>query len=233
MSYLAKNLRYIRQQRAKNMAEFSEVLGIYEESLRRFEREKAEPDMDTLVTISNTLELPIDDLLKKDLELIAVKASSRKLRLLLLDVDGTLTDGGMYYTEKGDQMKRFYVKDGMALVRAMKHHQLQVGLISSSSTQELIKARAAALGIQRVHAGKGSKLQLAESWCQELGIKLEQVAFIGDDLNDLNLLRKVGVSACPVDAAEKVKKEVDFILSKKGGEGCVREFLEEKMGYDL
>ncbi len=233
MSHFAKNLRFLRLKQELDLATFADHLGIYEESLRRYEREKAEPDLDALLHLAEALKLPVDHLLKRDLELREKKASSRRLRLLLLDVDGTLTDGGMYYSEKGDEMKRFYVKDGMALNRVMKMHGLEVGLISASSTPGLIGKRASILGIDRVYAGKGSKIQVAEAWMEEIACKPEQVAFIGDDLNDISLMKKVGLSACPADASPSVKEIVDLILSKNGGEGCIREFLEDFMAYDL
>lgn len=214
-------------------ADFAERLGIYEESLRRYEREKAEPDLDGVVQIASALEVSLEQLLTQDLEFFSKKLYAKKPRLLLLDVDGTLTDGGLYYSEGGDEMKRFSVKDGMAIKRSMKQHDMELGLISGSSTLSLIKARAHALGIHRVHAGPGSKIKVAEAWMAEMGCQFEQVAFIGDDLNDLPLIGKVGISACPADAAARVKKAVDIILDRKGGEGCVREFLEEKLGLEL
>ncbi|MCI4670270.1 MAG: HAD hydrolase family protein [Bacteroidia bacterium] len=233
MSFFAKNLRFLRLQRGMEVPDFAELLEIYDESLRRFERDKAEPDLDQLIRIADKLDLPIDHLLCKDLDWLEKKISAKKPRLLLLDVDGTLTDGGLYYSEKGDEMKRFSVKDGMALNRSMKFHNLEVGLISGSGNLGLIGKRAMDLGIKRVKAGKGSKVAVAEAWMKDIGCNFDQVAFIGDDLNDIALIKKVGISACPADAVSAVKRAVDMVLSKKGGEGCVREFLEERLGLEL
>jgi YrbI family 3-deoxy-D-manno-octulosonate 8-phosphate phosphatase len=84
-----------------------------------------------------------------------------------------------------------------------------------------------------VYCGTRPKIEVAEEWLAEMGLSLQQMAFIGDDLNDLPLLRKAGFSACPADAASQVKAAVHLVLSRKGGEGCVREFIEEVLGADL
>lgn len=148
-----------------------------------------------------------------------------KIKLLVLDVDGVMTDGGMYYTESGDQFKKYNTKDGMAIQHLVKS-DFQVAIISSGFKAEMVKARAELLGIQRCYVGRDPKMQILEGYCKEMAITLENVALVGDDINDLEMIRKIGFSACPSDAVNAVKSQVDVVLSKKGGEGCVREFID-------
>jgi len=233
LSHFAKNLRFLRQQRQLSESDFALTLDIWEDTLKRYEREKAEPDLDTLLRIADALALPLDHLLRRDLALEQQRLAKRRVKLILFDVDGTLTDGKMYYSEAGDQFKCFNVKDGMIIHRLIKRQGVQFGLISSGATEQLVKLRAEKLGIQHLYVGTRPKLQVVDKWCEQLKIDVEQIAFVGDDLNDLPLLRRVGVSACPADAVAPVRSAVQFVLSRRGGEGCIREFLEEIMGYDV
>ena len=189
--------------------------------------------MDTLVTIADALDMPIDHLLKRDLQLMHQRIAKRRIRLILMDVDGTLTDGRMYYTESGEQMKAFHTKDGMIISRLIKRKGLQFGLVSSGMTESLLQHRAQTLGIQHVYTGGRPKIEVINEWSIQLGIKLEQMAFIGDDVNDLALMQHVGISACPADAVRQVRETANIILTRRGGEGCVREFLEDVLGYDI
>jgi 3-deoxy-D-manno-octulosonate 8-phosphate phosphatase (KDO 8-P phosphatase) len=149
-----------------------------------------------------------------------------KFKFLALDVDGVLTDGGMYYTESGDEMKKFNAKDGLA-IKALTDMGKYVGFISSGVNGNIIENRAKTLGVQKVYIGTWKKVEILEQWCKELNIGFENVAYIGDDVNDLPAIQKAGLSACPADAVPLVKKAVNIVLSKKGGEGCVREFVEK------
>ncbi len=155
----------------------------------------------------------------------AWKNKIAKIKLLILDVDGVMTDGGMYFTENGDQIKKYNTKDGMAVLHLTKN-EFQVGIISSGFSDNMVKKRAEMLGIQRCYVGRDKKIEILSNYCKELDIKLENVAIIGDDINDLEIIKNVGFSACPSDAMDVVKTNVDVILSKKGGEGCVREFID-------
>ncbi|MCE2712181.1 MAG: HAD-IIIA family hydrolase [Cryomorphaceae bacterium] len=148
-----------------------------------------------------------------------------KIKLLVLDVDGVMTDAGMYYTENGDQIKKYNAKDGMAIQHLVKSG-FQLAIISSGYKAEMVKTRAELLGIQFCYVGREPKLDILQKHCEELGLKLENVAIIGDDINDLEVFRKVGFTACPSDAVLVIKSHSDVILSKKGGEGCVREFVD-------
>lgn len=148
-----------------------------------------------------------------------------KIKLLILDVDGVMTDGGMYFTENGDQIKKYNTKDGMAILHLTKS-EFQVAIISSGFKSEMVKTRADLLGIQRCYVGRDPKIEVLNKYCEELNITLENVAIIGDDVNDMEIIKKVGFSASPSDAVNTVKSQVDVVLNKKGGEGCVREFID-------
>lgn len=149
----------------------------------------------------------------------------KKIKLLILDVDGVMTDGGMYYTESGDQLKKYNTKDGMAILK-IQEKGIQCGIISSAFTDKMVLNRAEVLRIKHVYVGREPKLGVLEKWCKELNINMNEVAMIGDDINDLELIKKVGFSACPKDAVQEVKKEATIVLSNNGGRGVVREFID-------
>ncbi len=154
-----------------------------------------------------------------------LKSRIEKIKLLILDVDGVMTDGGMYYTESGDQVKKYNSKDGMAIIKAQEQG-LQCGIISSAFTDKMVRNRAETLKIKHVYVGRDQKITILKQWCEELGISLHEVAMIGDDVNDLSIMHEVGLRACPKDAVQEVKKEVDIVLTKNGGTGVVREFID-------
>lgn len=150
-----------------------------------------------------------------------------KIKLFLSDVDGVLTDGGMYYTENGDELKKFNTRDGMGF-QILREAGIKTGIITSETTK-IVERRAIKLKIDYVSQGKknGGKLTAALEICEKEGIELNNVAYIGDDINCLELLSKVGFAACPSDAVKSIKKIPGIlILSKKGGDGAVREFIE-------
>lgn len=150
----------------------------------------------------------------------------QKLKMLILDVDGVLTDGGMYVSEKGDQMKRYHTHDGLALLELGKSKKITLGILSSGFTEHMVQDRAALLGIDHVYVGREPKLDILNTWCAQLGYSLDEVAIIGDDLNDLPVMQAVGLAVCPSSAVSKVKSVADIILSRKGGDACVREFID-------
>lgn len=155
------------------------------------------------------------------------KREKKQIELFLCDVDGTLTDGGMYYSELGDELKKFNTRDGMGF-QLLREAGIKTGIITSENTK-LVENRAKKLKIDYLRQSKrdGGKVAVAQEICDELGISLDQVAYIGDDINCYDLLSKVGHAACPADACKKVKNIPNIRLMKKvGGEGCVREFVE-------
>jgi 3-deoxy-D-manno-octulosonate 8-phosphate phosphatase (KDO 8-P phosphatase) len=182
------------------------------------------PDASELLLITAHFGISVDRLLRKNL---AVSMElSRNTRLVVFDVDGVLTDGGMYYTESGDEFKKFNAKDGLAIRRLARDGYI-TGIISHGINRNLIERRAALLGISKVYTGNTSKDEVLSGWCSDLGILPSASAYIGDDINDLPIIRIAGFTACPSDATELVKHEVDVVLQKRGGEGCVREWIDD------
>lgn len=146
-------------------------------------------------------------------------------KLVITDIDGVWTDGGMYYTSEGDAMKCFNVKDGWG-VAFLRKLDIPVAILTGEDTQ-IVRRRAEKLKIAHCYLGVKDKMAQAEDLCRELGIDLSETAFIGDDLNDLPLLRKVGFSASPANTPSYVKCEVHYVTRVRGGEGAFREFVEK------
>lgn len=153
-----------------------------------------------------------------------LEARARNLRLVLLDVDGVLTDGTVIISASGSELKTFSIRDGAALVWTMKSG-LEVGLLSGRASEATTR-RAAELGITLVMQGVEDKraayLQLATA----RNLKDDQIAYMGDDLIDLPVLRRVGLSAAPADACPEVRQRVHLVTQASSGRGAVREFLE-------
>ena len=155
------------------------------------------------------------------------KETKRRIKLFLCDVDGTLTDGGMYYSENGDELKKFNTRDGMGF-QLLRETDIKTGIITSENTK-IVENRAKKLKVDFLYQGKqnGGKLAVAKEICEQLGITLDEVAYIGDDVNCIELLKAVSLKACPADACEEVKAIAGIhVMTKKGGEGCVREFID-------
>ena len=148
-----------------------------------------------------------------------------EVKLIVLDVDGVLTDGGLYYGKQGEELKRFDVKDGHAINQSIKKG-LQIAIISRGSTPEIVESRARKLGITESSVDKTPKADRLRALLERTGVDATNCAFIGDDHNDLEAMKLCGISACPADAAELVKDSVDIVLRTNGGHGCVREFIE-------
>lgn len=195
------------------------------------------PNQIYLSQIKNILEqaIQIDNLVKG----IPVKAESRKqeseiksiskpeIKLLLTDVDGVMTDAGMYYSESGDEMKKFNAHDGMGL-QIIRQKGVKTGIITSEETK-LVERRFNKLKLDYLVQGRRGegKLEAVKEICRKENLRLEEVAYIGDDINCIETLSAVGLAACPKNAVESVKSIPGIILlNKKGGEGCVREFIE-------
>ena len=156
-----------------------------------------------------------------------LKKTQRKIKLVLTDVDGVLTDGGMYYSENGDELKKFNTRDGMGF-QLLREAGIKTGIITSENTR-LVERRAQKIKADFLVQGKreGGKLAAAQEICSQLGILLSEVAYIGDDINCKELLENVGLAACPSDATSDVRN-ISFIniLKQKGGNGVFREFVD-------
>jgi len=148
----------------------------------------------------------------------------KKIRLVATDVDGVLTDGGLYYSDSGEQTKKFNVWDGLGLV-LLKRAGLVTAVITMDQTP-LVNVRAAKLGISEIHQGVRDKLAVLNELSSKYGIQLEEIAYVGDDVPDLPALQAVGFSAAPANAREPVRKKVRYVCKAKGGEGAVREVAD-------
>lgn len=153
-----------------------------------------------------------------------LRERARKIQLVAMDVDGVLTDAGMYYTELGDELKKFNTRDGMGIAR-VREAGLKTAILTGESTQ-LVVRRGAKLKIDHVFIGVSDKLGCMKSLLETLGLTLEQVAYIGDDLNDYELLCHVGLAAAVRDASRLPKSVAHVVTEAKGGEGAVRELCE-------
>jgi 3-deoxy-D-manno-octulosonate 8-phosphate phosphatase (KDO 8-P phosphatase) len=151
-------------------------------------------------------------------------AKARRIRLLFLDVDGVMTDGGLYYSARGVGLKRFFAQDGYGIVRA-REHGLELAIISGRRSTA-VTARARDLGIKTVLQGMEDKLHSGGELLRRQGLTFDQAAFIGDDLFDLPLLEAAGLSAAPADARPEVRRRVDYVTSAGGGQGAVRELID-------
>ncbi|MCX8026345.1 MAG: HAD family hydrolase [Thermodesulfovibrionales bacterium] len=153
-----------------------------------------------------------------------VQKASR-IRIVFTDVDGVLTNTIVYYTPEGDFMRGFSVRDGMGMERLKKECNIETVIISGESSQS-IETRAKKLGISECYLGITDKKSLLQSVIIEKGFKMDEVGYIGDDINDIDAIKSVGFSACPSDAFDIVLKEVDMVCKNRGGEGAFREFAE-------
>jgi len=154
---------------------------------------------------------------------LAKKAT--KIKLVLTDNDGVLTDTGVYYSEKGEELKRFSIRDGMGVERLRDLVMIPTGIITGELSGT-VKKRAEKLQITELYLGIKEKHKIFRDILAKNKLKPENIAFIGDDMNDYELLKLVGFSAAPSDAIEEIKKIVDYVCTNKGGNGAFREFAE-------
>ena len=146
------------------------------------------------------------------------------IKLVLTDIDGVWTDGGMYYDQTGNELKKFNTSDSAGVV-FLHLLDIPVGIITGENTK-IVQHRAEKLKINHLFIGVKNKLEVAEKLCAEMNISLKEVAYIGDDLNDAMLLQAVGYSAIPANAPNYMEKFAQMRLKRKGGDGAFREFVE-------
>ncbi len=147
-----------------------------------------------------------------------------KIKMLVMDIDGTLTDGKIYISATGEVMKAFNVKDGYRIIKLSENGIIPV--IITGRTSEIVAERARELHISELYQGVGDKLTVLKGVAEKYGILSSEVAYIGDDLNDLDCIRYCGMTACPSDAVEQLFSEVDYVCIHRGGDGAVREFID-------
>tara|TARA_B100000959_G_C14726856_1_gene519296 strand:+ start:55 stop:540 length:486 start_codon:yes stop_codon:yes gene_type:complete len=153
----------------------------------------------------------------------------KNIKLVATDIDGVWTNAKMYYTEKGDYMKAFSTYDGMA-TSLLKKNNIEVAILTSENSN-IVKERAKKLNIKYVYINEKEKLLRIKYLCNRLGISLSEVAYIGDDINDIDVLTNVGISAMPINSPILDKYTPDYITKRSGGNGAFREFADLILKY--
>ncbi|BBL77161.1 KdsC family phosphatase [Methylomagnum ishizawai] len=150
---------------------------------------------------------------------------ARRLKLVLTDCDGVLTDGGVYYSKHGEELKRFNIRDGMAVERLRLLAGIETGIVSGELSPSVAR-RAEKLQITELHLGSKDKAATVKAILERLNLHSQEVAYVGDDVNDLPAFAVVGLTACPGDALSEVKAAAHIVLGRPGGHGVFREFAE-------
>lgn len=148
----------------------------------------------------------------------------KKIKFVISDVDGVLTDAGMYYSSNGDELKKFNTRDGMA-VELLAKNKIKVILMSKEKSK-IILNRARKINVVKAYVGVLNKAAKLPEICKEFNINVDEIAYIGDDINDLEIMTKVGFSVSPRDGVEKVRQISDYTCKLNGGEGVLREVAE-------
>lgn len=147
------------------------------------------------------------------------------MKLLVMDVDGTLTDGKIYIGSKGEEFKSFNVKDGYAINEMLHKNGIKTAIITGRES-EIVNIRARELSIDCVYQNVSDKVETLKQIVELYGISIDEVAYIGDDLNDFEAMKKCGITGCPADAVDEIKKISNYVSKYNGGEGAVRDFIE-------
>jgi YrbI family 3-deoxy-D-manno-octulosonate 8-phosphate phosphatase len=148
----------------------------------------------------------------------------KEIKLVLTDVDGVLTDGGMYYTTQGDIMKKFHTRDGMG-VTLLRKYNIPTILITKEKTK-MVKQWAAKMKVEKLYDGIIKKNMILDKVCNAFNLKSDEIAYIGDDVNDVPLLKAVCLAVTPNDGTKEAKSVSHYICNLKGGEGAFREFAD-------
>ena len=148
-----------------------------------------------------------------------------KIKMLVMDIDGTLTDGRIYVGAQGEVMKAFDVRDGYAIAHMLAPYGI-VPVVITGRCSEIAVQRAKELKITELHQGVSDKLETLKAVAASYGVRAEEIAYIGDDLNDLTCIQFCGMTACPADAVQQVQEAVDYVCAHSGGRGAVREFVD-------
>jgi len=154
----------------------------------------------------------------------SIRSAAKKIKLLLLDVDGVLTDGRLYYGNSGEEMKAFNIQDGLG-IKLLQQGGIQVGIITGR-VSKLVQRRATELGINPVIQGREDKLTALNELMLTANLSLDEVAFVGDDLPDLAVIKKVGLGITVANGSTTLKSAADWQTTKKGGDGAIREVAE-------
>lgn len=154
-----------------------------------------------------------------------LRDKAQKIKLLLTDCDGVLTDGCVYYSEQGEELKKFSLRDGMGVERLRELCGIDSGIITRENS-EIVRRRGEKLKMQHLYLGARNKKEKLMEILQKHNLAAHEIAYIGDDTNDIEILEMAGLSACPFDAFEPVKKHAHYICRASGGKGAFREFAE-------
>lgn len=146
------------------------------------------------------------------------------IKLLVMDVDGTLTDGCIYCSGQGELFKAFNVKDGYAIAHILPKIGV-IPVIITGRESDIVRFRASELGIKELHQGITDKLSKLNEVAEKYNCSFENIAYIGDDLNDISCIEECGITACPADSVPEILPKVDYICKNNGGRGAVREFI--------
>ncbi len=156
------------------------------------------------------------------------RAKLKQIKLLLLDVDGVMTDGGIYFSERGDELKKFNILDGYGIMK-LQRQGVRVAIITGRVSQ-VVARRAEELGISEVHQNLENKLEAYDQVKKKFGLRDVEIAYIGDDEPDIPVMKSVGFSACPANAVAAVRREAKYVCRCRGGEGAVREVIDLVLG---
>ena len=154
-----------------------------------------------------------------------LKEKAEKIKVILTDVDGVLTDTGVYYGQEGEAFRRFSIRDGMGVERLRKYVNVETGIVTGEDT-EIVRARANKLQMKEIHLGINRKDEVFNEILSRRNLKAGEVAYIGDDSNDVTIMKLAGLTACPKDATMFAKNIADVIVNSKGGNGAFRDFAE-------
>lgn len=170
----------------------------------------------------------VERLLKKNTINNTCNIDFNKIKCFLTDSDGVMTDGGMYYSENGDELKKFNTKDGMGF-KLLRDAKIITGIITGENI-ELVRRRAEKIKADEVYLGVHNKMEILNEICSKYDLKYEEIAYIGDDINDMEVIQKVGLGCAVFDGMECVKNVAKVVTQAKGGEGAVREIAEMILG---
>lgn len=148
----------------------------------------------------------------------------KKIKLIISDVDGVLTDGGMYYSERGEEMKKFNTRDSMGM-ELLRKQNISTILITRENSK-IVKKRAEKIKIKHLFMGVMNKESILPQICRKFKVTNSQIAYVGDDVNDYNIMKKVGFATTPNDGVEKIRSIADYVCKLKGGEGAFREIAD-------
>lgn len=223
MHYLFSNIKNLLLRDNLNEEAFYASLGFDHKTIFNLITGSINPSPEQLILISDKLKINIDDIIRKDLSVL--RKIKKPIKMLVTDVDGVMTDAGMIFSDGGLEFKIYNAKDGLAL-GSLERNGIKTGMLSHGYNRILIKSRAEMLGMSYYYTGQEKKSSILKQWAENEGISIKEVAYIGDDINDIDAIRLSGFSAAPSDASVRVRKEVDIVLRSKGGKGCIRELAE-------